>query len=97
MKSLLSQVETLIIEAGTQSEELIKDAVRQRMGTRPYPGGFSIGMGTYCWSYVNGNSTQDFPKCEELNRAVEMHIEVFGTFSWRIDRAEGTLKEISYS
>lgn len=90
---LQEKILKIIVEGANQSEELIKDAVRKRMNSKPYPSHFSFAMGTYFWSNKNGDIVHTFSRCDHINRACEEHLGTYGTMTWRIDRENGELVE----
>jgi hypothetical protein len=87
--------EQIIIQASQQSEEYLKNRVRDRLAVKPKLGGFICGMGVHYFFFVNDENDSDrfAPKTKEILQEFDLHLDSFGSFPWRVDLIDGKYVE----
>lgn len=81
----------IILKAAKESEDYLKNRVRERLQQKPKLKGFSSGMGTHFFSFINGeiDSDRKAPNTQEILEEFDLHLDSFGSFPWRIDWIDG--------
>jgi hypothetical protein len=87
--------EQVIIQASQQSEEYLKNRVRDRLAMKPKLGGFLSAMGSHFFSFVNDEIDDRglAPRTEDILREFDLHLDSFGSFPWRVDLIDGKYVE----